>query len=162
MLVWNSSWVQSLFIVMVLTCSWVSVLVKVHQDILNLCLLWRVHYHDNRRCWLRSSGHISCSSIPYCIVTRELIACASILLTQTVIRVKSLGSRSSSRFLLGLLLTTHEAGSTNTSTSRCLAFWGSLLLVVVTRCEIIVSCILVLLLISIINWSCTSYLCMLF
>ena len=82
-LVRNLGWIHSM-IILVMISTRICILIEVHQDILNLSLFRRVHYHDNwwRWCtidilWIRSAR---CR-----LMTYEFAACKIVLCISTAI-----------------------------------------------------------------------------
>lgn len=106
--------------IMVLVSSWIRVLIEVHEYVLNLSLLLRIHNHNNW--WSRSAV--------VCVLTSWIINdFIASHIVWSVVSIERLWSWSGPCFLWGwLLLITHEVNTTETSTSRSLSLRLSLLL----------------------------------
>jgi len=164
MLIWSSRRVNSLIIlVIMLTCSWVCVLIEVHENILYLSLLWWIHYHNNGLSW-SWSYQVRCCCACYRLMINKLITTSSIVLccgrtshTTSIMCIESVWGWACSSLLVSLLLVAHKITSSNTATCWGLPFRGSLLLMlllillVIIIWKVCVSSILLLLLIPIIT-----------
>lgn len=148
-LIWDLGGVHPLVIMMMISPR-IGVLIEIHQDVLNLSLLGRVHDHDYGRRWLSIS----------CLWVDVLIASESIwYATLTVVGIKCLGMWACPLLLSSscMLMIRREAScSSGWGLSLwypllLLLIWGMLLLLLVllrSRGEVIMCCILQMLLIA--------------
>lgn len=128
LIIWNLSWIDSVIVVMMIS-SWVSVLVEVHQDVLDLCLFRGIHYHYYGRASLSRIHKTGCSRARHRLMTDEFIGIDSWTLgIGIILRIESLRIRACTSLLYFVLCggsgsSCHKAGC---SSSRGLTLWSPL------------------------------------
>jgi hypothetical protein len=154
-------------IVVAVVGPWIGVLIKVHQDVLNLSLLrWR-HNHDDRGCIMLRCHKAWCRSAGHRLMTYKFALCEVIVRPGTsIMSIECLGIWTSSS-LFASCLEVVSCGTcsqkASSSSSRGLTLWGSLWLLTLVWLEsnivrisvlrkISLSGILLVILVSMILW----------
>lgn len=143
-------------IVLVMIGTWVSVLVEIHQDILNLRLFWRVHHHHYGRPWLTAwvSGSTWSRLVTDELAAPEIVLCT----TSTIVSVESLRGWACPGLFRALFRRGPLIDKGRGASSRSLSLWGSLRIVhlmggllIVILGKVCMSCILLMPLISLVT-----------